>query len=119
MCCFSTTMRFSLVYFSNSYVILYFINNMYDIFYYFSVYNFFAIIGCIGRGACSFVVAIQTKEVHGMCLYFVEILWNLKNCSKLVSVCSFDIVYLSNAPPTLNNIGLLCTIMLCLVTWHY
>ena len=39
--------------------------------------------------------------------------------AKLIFVCSFDIVYLINVPLLFNNNGLICTILLCLVTWHY
>ena len=39
-----------------------------------------------------------------------------KVVAKLIFVCSFDIVYVRNAPLTFNNIGLICTKMLRFVT---
>ena len=42
-----------------------------------------------------------------------------KVVAKLMFVCSFDAVYLTTIPLPSNNSRLICTILLCLVTWHY
>ena len=39
--------------------------------------------------------------------------------AKLIFVCFFNTIYLINVPLPFNNSGLICTILLCLVTWHY
>ena len=47
------------------------------------LYDFFGIIGCISQRAFCFVSVLATKEVHGICLYFVEIVWKLIICCKV------------------------------------
>ena len=44
---------------------------------------------------------------------------SLEVVAKLIFLCPFDTIYLINVPLPLNNSGLICTILLCLVAWYY
>ena len=68
-------------------------------------------------------MAILELKILGMEVEYASALLKFYKSSevvgKLIFVCSFDIVYLINAPLSFNNSGFICTILLCLVTCHY
>ena len=71
---------------------------------------------------CGAMAILESKILSMEVEYDSTLLKSYKSSevvAKLIFVCSFDTIYLINVPHPFNNNGLICTILLCLVTWHY